>query len=257
MNEHLPLDKIRQVAEELTKAKRVLFITGAGLSADSGMPTYRGVGGLYGDMPVRDGLTIEDLLSGYMMRTQPTVVWEYLGQLAGAFQAAHPNVGHEVMAHLEKRLEQVWILTQNVDGLHGRAGSKQVIDIHGDIHHLYCTKCHDRQHITDLASLPIPPYCKPCHKIMRPDVVLFGEMLPFDKVEKLQSLCYRGIDMVFSVGTSSLFPYISEPVRVLGHRGATTVEINPGETDVSDFVDIKIQTRAAPALQAIYAAMDS
>lgn len=251
--EPLPHDAER-VASFLLGAKRILFITGAGLSADSGMPTYRGVGGLYGDVPVREGLTIEDMLSGYMMRTNPSLVWEYLSHLAGAFNAAEPNQGHRVIAEMEAEFESVWVLTQNVDGLHRRAGSTNIIDIHGDIHGLACLKCAFEQRQVILANLKIPPKCPQCGEILRPTVVLFGEMLAEGKVAELQNQIFRGFDVVFSVGTSSLFPYITQPVTVLGQRGAKTIEINPALTELSNLVDVKMNARAASSLDAIWRA---
>jgi len=240
----------RDIAVWLTDCQRLLFITGAGLSADSGLPTYRGIGGLYESETTEEGMAIEEALSGAVFAARPELGWKYIARIEAACRGAEPNAGHRVMAALEASHE-VWILTQNVDGLHRAAGSSRVIDIHGDIHDLCCTRCEHRATVTDYADLPLPPHCPDCDAIVRPEVVLFGEMLPMDKVRTLSDQLVDGFDAVFSGGTSSLFPYIVEPV-VRAHRaGVPTVEINPGRTVVSDLVDFKLNCGAATAMTAI------
>ena len=123
-------ESIRQLAIRMKEANRVLFITGAGLSADSGLPTYRGVGGLYNQECDEEGLPIEALLSGPMLQARPEVCWRYIAQIETACRGAEPNVGHHFMAWLERQREDVVVLTQNVDGLHRAAGTQQIIEIH-------------------------------------------------------------------------------------------------------------------------------
>src|SRR5947209_5837685 len=115
-------ERVGQVVELLRQSRSLLFITGAGLSADSGLPTYRGVGGLYNGRDPEEGLPIEVLLSGDCFAARPELTWKYLLQIERAGRGAKPNRGHEVIAALESRFERVWVLTQNVDGLHRRAG---------------------------------------------------------------------------------------------------------------------------------------
>ena len=246
---------IDEVAGFLRTGKSVLFVTGAGLSADSGMPTYRGVGGLYEDIEVEDGLPIEAILSGEMLERRPELTWRYLEQIAEACRGCTFNRGHEVIAAMETRLDRVWTLTQNVDGFHRAAGSTNVIDIHGDLRELMCTTCGWRHHADEVEELEIPPRCPSCDAIVRPDVVLFGEMLPMDKVARLEAELLRGYDVVFSVGTSSLFPYIVEPVLLAARVGRPTVEINPGRTSISGMVSVHLQMPAAAALDAVWSAM--
>jgi len=246
--------EIRAVAELLIGAESALFITGAGMSADSGLPTYRGIGGLYEDALTEEGMEIEDALSGPMFSQRPEVVWKYIDQIARGFLGARPNRGHEVIAALEKRMTRVWTLTQNVDAFHSQAGAENVIELHGDVHRLRCTSCDYRTRVDDWSALNVPPACPECGAMVRPEVVLFGEMLPDPEVKTLMRELERGFDVVLTIGTSSLFPYISEPVLLARTRGIPTVEINPGRTDVSDFVHHKLTGRAAPVLDAIYAA---
>ncbi|WP_074315598.1 NAD-dependent protein deacylase [Singulisphaera sp. GP187] len=243
---------IDQVVGLLRPDRRLLFITGAGLSADSGLPTYRGVGGLYGDAHLtRHGHAIEEVLSGPMMRRHPEVTWEYLIELEQACRGVSPNQAHRVIAAMEDQFAAVWVLTQNVDGLHRHAGSRQVIDIHGDLHVLICTRCDYREEVEDFSDLDVP-LCPRCAAVVRPDVVLFGEELPAEKLAVLERELDRGFDLVFSVGTSSVFPYIAAPVLRARRAGIPTVEINPGRSEVSDVVDLRIAAGAALALGTLW-----
>ncbi len=246
-----------RVSEVFARAKSALFITGAGISADSGLPTYRGIGGLYEDATTDEGLAIEDALSGDMLRERPEVCWKYIHQIERACRGASWNRAHEVLALLERRYERTWVLTQNVDGFHRRAGSNNVIEIHGDVHQLACTRCAYRERVEDYAGLSIPPRCPDCGAIVRPEVVLFGEMLPGAAVAVLERELGRGFDLVVSIGTASAFHYIAGPVVLARRAGRDTVEINPGTTSVSHVVAHRIQNRAAVALDAIWRRLEA
>ncbi|WP_406696013.1 NAD-dependent protein deacylase [Singulisphaera sp. Ch08] len=244
---------IDQVLGLLRPDQRLLFITGAGISADSGLPTYRGVGGLYGDERLtRHGYAIEEVMSGPMMRLHPEITWEYLIELERACRGVAPNKAHQVIAAMEQCFAAVWVLTQNVDGLHRRAGSHHVIDIHGDIHLIDCTRCDFREEVDDFAHLDMLPLCPLCNAILRPDVVLFGEELPVEKLERLEREMDLGFDVVFSVGTSSVFPYIAAPVLRARAAGVPTIEINPGRSGVSSVVDLRITAGAALVLGTLW-----
>jgi NAD-dependent deacetylase len=245
--------RIDQVVQLLRRSRSLLFVTGAGLSADSGLPTYRGVGGLYEGRNADEDLPIEVLLSGRMFATRPELTWKYLLQIEQAGRGARPNRGHAVIAEMESRFDRVWVLTQNVDGFHRRAGSNNVIDIHGDLHHLRCTRCDREETVADYAGLTLPPRCPACGGLVRPDVVLFGERLPTKQLAAYQAETARGFDLVLSVGTTSVFPYISAPVLDAYHVKKPSVEINPGRTDVTEFVTVRVPLGAAAALDAIWA----
>jgi NAD-dependent deacetylase len=239
------------IAALCADAKRLLFITGAGISADSGLPTYRGIGGLYDGNATDEGYAIEEALSGGMMAQRPEITWKYLGQIEANCRGAQPNAAHAAIAWLE-RLKGgtggVTVLTQNIDGLHRAAGSRELIEIHGTLHRLSCTACGLRREVSDYAGLRIPPACADCGAMLRPDVVLFGEALPPGAVQRLIATLERGVDLVFSIGTTSVFPYIAEPVFDALRRGVPTVEINPGESRVSDYVDYRLRLGAAQAM---------
>lgn len=236
-----------EVAEELSRARRVLFVTGAGISADSGLPTYRGVGGLYNDGATEDGLAIEDALSGECLAARPEITWKYLAQIERNCHGVEPNAAHRAIAALESRGEVV-VLTQNIDGLHLKAGSSEVIEIHGTLEERYCAHCGAE---ADAGDRAVPPRCARCGEIVRPKVVLFGEMLPGAALERLYSELARGFDMVFVVGTTAVFPYVAEPVMRAVRAGIPTVEINPARTRLSGAVRHYLPERAASVLPEI------
>lgn len=241
----------RELAELIRRSSRILFITGAGLSADSGLPTYRGVGGLYNDGGTEEGIPIEVALSGQMLEIRPELCWKHIHRIEEACRGARFNRAHQIMATIENQLTETCVLTQNVDGFHRDAGSKNLIEIHGNIRELMCTACQWRTEVTSYAELNIPPSCPECGELVRPDVVLFGEMLPSRKLGKLQAELSAGFDLVMSVGTTSVFPYIAGPVVAAARAGIPTVEINPGDTEVSEAVDIRVKAGAAATFEMI------
>jgi len=243
---------IEQIVDTLAYSHSILFITGAGISADSGLPTYRGPGGLYNLGTTEDGLPVERALAGDMMRDYPELTWKYLAQMERTCRGACYNRAHEVIAEMEQHFERVWTITQNVDGFHRSAGTHNVIDIHGDLHNLRCTRCRYHRTVVDYSGLSLPPRCPGCDTILRPDVVLFGETLAPEKLLVLFLELDRGFDAVFTIGTSSVFSYIAEPVRIAAMLGRPTIEINPETSEVSDLVGIRLPMRAAPALDAIW-----
>ena len=241
------------VAGHLSAARRVLFITGAGISADSGLPTYRGIGGLYEGNLTEDGFRIEDALSGEMLARRPEITWKYLAQIEENCRGAGPNDAHRAIARLEESFATVLVFTQNIDGLHQAAGSRNVIEIHGDLHRLHCLSCGCRERVASFEARILPPVCPECGKRMRPEVVLYGEQLPQDALERFYDELERGFDLVFSVGTTSVFPYIAQPVLWAARQGIPTVEINPGQTTVSDEVAYRLPLGAAKAMTALLA----
>ena len=240
---------LNAVSRLLAKAQSILFITGAGISADSGLPTYRGVGGLYNDEETEGGMSIEDVLSGVVFSLKPEITWRYLAKIEVHCRGALPNAAHRAIAELQDRIPKVVVLSQNVDGLHHQAGSRDVIEIHGSMKLLECTGCHFTESIKDLRGRLLPPRCPTCGRIMRPGVVLFGEELPIRVVQRLRQETIESFDMVFAIGTSGSFPYVTQPILSAKQRGIPTVEINPVSTPLSTIVDYHLPLGAAEAMQ--------
>lgn len=247
---------LETVGRLLGRAENLLFVTGAGISADSGLPTYRGVGGLY-NQDTEDGVAIEDALSGAMFSARPELTWKYLWQIGKACQGAQPNAAHGVIAELEKQKPNVWVLTQNVDGLHRQAGSQNLVEVHGNIYDLTCTECDRPYRAKELLAQhgqepPLPPRCAECQGILRPQVVLFGELLSPGVVETLSQVAEEPCDLIFAVGTTAVFPYIREPVIRAAVMGVPTVEINPRPTSLSDRFSYCLRMGAAEAMEQLW-----
>ncbi len=241
---------IRRVADALREAERTLIITGAGLSADSGLPTYRGVSGLYNGT-TEDGLPIEAALSGPMLQHDPALCWKYLAEIGRACLNGHPNAGHRAIARLQRRHLGCWVLTQNVDGYHLAAGSPQdrLIEIHGTLAPLYCMSCRRLDDVlaTRLTS-PLPPRCEYCAGVLRPPVVLFEEPLPSAALAQLQAQVARGFDAVLAIGTSASFAYIVEPLLRVQQAGGFTAQIDPMVSELSGQVDVHLMAGASDVL---------
>ena len=254
--------QIIEVAQLLRRATRALFITGAGISAGSGLPTYRGIGGLYSNGDTEEGIPIETVLSGPMFAENPALTWKYLWQIGAACAGAKPNDAHQFIAELENEKAAVWVLTQNVDGLHRAAGTRNIVEAHGHAFDLVCTVCRAEYPAADLIdgfrnSVTLPPQCPKCDGVVRPKVVLFEENLPDDVVDGFQTLAAANFELVFIIGTSALFPYIERPVHLASANGIPCVEINPQQTGVSNFCSHRLRAPAVEAMQAIQAAYAS
>lgn len=242
---------IDSIVRTLKKCRSILFVTGAGVSADSGLPTYRGIGGLYDVDTTEEGYAIEEALSATMLAEKPALTWKYLAEIGRSAQGAKYNRAHKVIAEMESHFHRVWTLTQNVDGFHRAAGSQNLIEAHGNMNSLSCTKCSYTILVEEYQEIELPPKCPDCSSLVRPDVVLFGEMLG-EGMEEMQTQLDIGFDIVFSVGTSSVFPYIQAPIFLAKQAMKPSVEINPSETVLSHVVDYRLAIGAAEALDAIW-----
>ncbi|MBA3539372.1 MAG: NAD-dependent protein deacylase [Deltaproteobacteria bacterium] len=244
-------DMLDAVALLLTQARSALFITGPNLSADSGLPQYRGIAGLLRKKP-DDGPVIEAAMSGETFATTPGLTWKYLLEMDTLVRAARPNRGHEILAAAEEELARVTIMTINIDRLHQRAGSKNVIEMHGALHDLLCARCELSQRHTGFEQLAIPPTCQVCGSILRPDMPLFGEALPADPFTRLQAELDEGFDLVFAIGISTMFPYIARPILVAKSEGIPTIEISATQTELSDVVDFRFRGTPMRVLELIW-----
>ena len=244
-------NQLDQIATLLHSSRRVLFITGAGVSAESGVPTVRGATGAFANGLTEEGLPFEEVLSGPTFLSNPRLAWKYFFRLELSMRGKVPNAAHRAMAALETPGRSVCIATQNIDELHQSAGSTNVIELHGSLRRIICPSCdYDVYHPT-FAGLPELPLCPQCHAILRPDVVLYEEMLPPAALRRFDQEQEAGFDIVFSVGTTSIFSYVTWPIESAARRGIPTVEINPERTSISELVRFRLAAPAGPTLQSI------
>jgi NAD-dependent deacetylase len=244
-------ERIDAVGTLLTQVRSALFITGPGLTTESGLPHYRGIPGLLRKTP-QDGPLIEAALSPDALQQRPKLTWRYLVEIDRQICAVRPSRGHEVLAGLERRLERSTILTVNVDRLHQRAGSRSVIEMHGALHDLLCTRCEISTRHEAYADLPLPPLCATCGSVLRPDMPLFGEPLPADAFTRLEAELEIGFDIVFAIGVATMFPYLARPILLAKQEGIPTVEIGHTATDVSEIVDFGLTGSPARTLDQIW-----
>jgi NAD-dependent deacetylase len=226
-------------------AASVAVLTGAGISAESGIPTFRGAGGLWRKY------RSENLATPEAFARDPQLIWEWYDWRRSVIATAEPNPGHRALAELERRSPQFTLVTQNVDGLHDRAGSRRLLKVHGDIWTLRCTAC--KREWQDLRpSLPqLPPLCA-CGNMGRPGVVWFGEALPQDVWSEAQA-AVSSAEILLVVGTSAVVYPAAGLVQLAKSAGAKVVEINVAETPVSGQVDLSWRATAAEALSELIA----
>ncbi len=231
---------MEQTRQWLREASRVAVLTGAGISAESGIPTFRGAGGLWRQFRA------EELATPEAFRRDPRLVWEWYDWRRGLIAAASPNAGHLALAELERRKPGLALMTQNVDGLHERAGSRNVLKLHGDIWTLRCTGCL-RERRDERTPLPeLPPRCD-CGALLRPGVVWFGEPLPAEIWEAAEEAA-RTAEVFLVVGTAAVvYPAAGLALRAKA-AGAKVIEVNPEETPFSGTVDCSLRGRAGEVL---------
>ena len=213
--------------DRLRSARRVVVLTGAGVSAESGVPTFRdALTGLWATFDPRE------LATPAAFARNPKLVWDWYAQRRAQVSSVAPNAGHHALAELEQRVPRFLLVTQNVDGLHARAGSRALVELHGNIARVRCSRDDSVVEHWDEPSDALPPRCPACGSFLRPDVVWFEEMLPPDAIERAESAA-RGCDVMLVVGTSGeVYPAAALP-HYARAAGARIVEINPNTTPLS------------------------
>ncbi len=223
------------------------MLTGAGISAESGVPTFREPGGLWDSAPVDKVATAEGFAA------DPPGVWQWYHERRREMSAARPNAGHTALAELEQRITagggEFTLITQNVDGLHVAAGSQSVIRVHGSLADVRCTRCEFRRHV-GMGQIDDVPTCPQCGVPLRPDVVWFGEALPAEAWQAAAGACGR-CDVFMAVGTSALVHPAAGLIDLAIDAGAKTVEINVAPTPASHMVDIPLRGPAGEILPQI------
>lgn len=225
-----------QISDPLTKrlraANEIAFLTGAGVSAESGVSTFRDVDGHWARFDP------QSLASMQGFRMDPVLVQRWYGERIRAIRNAVPNAGHVAIAQMQRRFGAVTVITQNVDGLHQGAGASEVLELHGNIHSQRCASCGTPGpvSIADVDEAELPLRCEGCADYIRPEVVWFGEQLPHDTFAEAEQAVTRA-DVVFSVGTSAVVYPAASLIGMAKRSGAYVVEVNIVPSDAAHIVD--------------------
>ena len=231
--------------EKLKSANAILFFTGAGISAESGIDTFRGKGGLWNKMSAQELASFD----GFMKN--PNLVWEWYQYRRKIVRETEPNAGHKIIAAFEKHFDEVTVVTQNIDNLHKRAGSSNILELHGNIERNFCMNCKTFYGVEKFIETEEAPKCEKCDGMIRPDVVWFGEMLPQEIFAKAERKAADS-DICFIVGTSAVvYPAAYIPISAK-EAGATLVEINIESTEITNQVDYSIIGKAGEILPRIF-----
>ncbi len=217
---------------------RVLVLTGAGVSAESGIPTFRGKDGYWRNLDPAQLATPE------AFEKNPKLVWQWYRERRHRIRNAQPNAAHAAITRLAQYADEFLLVTQNVDDLHARAGllKEKMVQIHGDIFVTRCSRCefgftnykHDHEHEQEREN--VVPRCSQCDALMRPGVIWFGEQLPWNDVQGVETYLDRGAcDVVIVAGTTATFGYIIDWAVRASHDGGELIEVNPEETPLSQF----------------------
>ena len=220
----------------------LVVLTGAGISAESGVPTFRGKGGLWEDHRA------EDLATPQAFAHDPALVWRFYNWRRATIANCAPNVAHHLLVEIELHLKQFTLITQNVDGLHRRAGSRHVIEMHGSLWRMRCTRC---QNIWEDRVVHPPehlPLCQDCGTITRPDVIWFGEGLDKDILERAMKAASQA-ELMLVIGTSAIVHPAATIPMIARSAGARLVEINPESTSLTPLADLALHEVATTGLE--------
>lgn len=234
---------IDKAIERLKKTKYLLVITGAGISAESGIPTFRGADGLW------QNYRAEELATPWAFERDPATVWRWYDWRRGIIGNAQPNRGHTAIKALEDIFENFFLITQNVDGLHARTGIKNMVEIHGNLWRVRCMRDRRTSMLMDYPLKTIPPVCE-CGGLLRPDVVWFGESIPGEYLNKSYQVINM-CDTLIVAGTSgAVYPVASFP-QMVKDNGGFVIEVNVEQTPISQIADISLFGKSGDLLPAI------
>jgi NAD-dependent deacetylase len=231
----------QDLIELLQRSYRIVALTGAGVSQESGLRTFRDAQtGLWAQYRP------EELASPEAFRRDPKLIWDWYAWRREAVKGVRPNAGHYALVEIEKRVAQFTLITQNVDNLHRMAGSRNVLELHGNIQRVRCADCYTFTETwgDDTESVP---RCDVCGGLLRPDVVWFGEALPRDQLESAVEAA-RACDIFFSIGTSGVVQPAASLAFAAHNRGATVVEVNAEPTPLTSKANYFLQGRSGEIL---------
>ncbi|MCE5243794.1 MAG: NAD-dependent deacylase [Desulfobacteraceae bacterium] len=244
MSQHSVEKSICTVRDALAEAKSVVVLSGAGISAESGVPTFRGQGGLWRQYRATDLATPE------AFARDPKLVWEFYNWRRELLEPLRPNAAHLSLAKLENRLSSFVLITQNIDGLHQMAGSRNVLELHGNIWKVRCTACG---RLTEDRRVPLPllPTCEDCGALLRPHVVWFGETLDPGILDRAYEEVLR-CEVMLVIGTSGTVQPAASMGMLAGRNGALVVEINLEPTPYSDIYSVSIAGKAGEIVPQLF-----
>jgi len=232
---------LKELAKIAAKCSSVAVLTGAGISAESGVPTFRGKEGLWGKFRPEELATMAAFVAN------SKIVWEWYNWRRELMAKVTANPGHFALCEMESMFDRFALITQNVDGLHRQAGSRNVLELHGNINRNKCVDCEELFE-DDIEIDPSNlPACTKCGGKIRPDVVWFGEMLPAKTIDEA-FIQAEGCELFFSIGTSALVQPAASLPLVAKRHGATLAEINPEQTPLSDLADFCFQSKSGEIL---------
>lgn len=237
-------DKIKEAKELIESASCITVLTGAGISAESGIPTFRGKNGLWREY------RSEDLATPEAFARDPRLVWEWYEWRRKIIRDAKPNPGHYALAELENRKRNFTIITQNIDGLHQLSGSRNLIEMHGNLWQIRCTGCGIIEQSHDVPLKELPPRCKSCGSLGRPNVVWFGEVIPMSIIDNVL-IAIEKCQVMLIVGTSGVVEPAASMGIVAKQTGKTVIEVNFESTMNSPLYDLSIIGKSGEILPMI------
>jgi NAD-dependent deacetylase len=235
---------VKRLAELMREHQPCVVLTGAGISTESGIPDFRSPTGIWRQYDPMEYATIDAFLA------DPAKVWDFYGKRLAAVSAVEPNDGHRALAELERRGWVHAIVTQNVDGLHARAGSRTVVEVHGSLRTCSCIECGRAVPFAEaLAGLPLPA-CPACGSVLKPGVVMFGELLPEEAIERAVRLASEA-GLMLVVGSSlEVYPVAGLPLETLAAGGKVAI-VNRGATQLDGRADVCVDAGAGETLRAL------
>jgi NAD-dependent deacetylase len=235
---------VELLAELVRTHQPCVVLTGAGVSTESGIPDFRSPTGIWRRFDPMEYATID------AFHADPAKVWDFYGKRLAALAAAAPNDGHRALAQLERRDWIDAVITQNVDGLHARAGSRNVVEVHGSIRTASCLDCGTTVSFDEAVALLPVPGCPRCGRVLKPDVVMFGELLPAAAIDRAVRLAAEA-RLLLVVGSSlEVFPVAGLPLETLAAGGRLAI-VNRGETQFDDRADVRVDDGAGATLSAL------
>jgi NAD-dependent protein deacetylase/lipoamidase len=231
----------QRLAELIVERQPCVVLTGAGISTESGIPDFRSASGIWAQYDPMEYATID------AFRRSPEKVWDFYSKRLGVLTEAKPNPAHQALAELERRGLVEAVVTQNVDRLHERAGSANVIEVHGSLRTSSCLECGHRESFDRVVELLPVPHCQRCGSVLKPDVVMFGELLPEDAIDRAFELA-RGAGLFLVIGSSlEVYPVAGLPEEALA-AGAALAIVNKGPTPYDARADLTVDGSAAETL---------